>query len=70
MTMDTATMDTVTTKNSVPERLAALRRAMAAAGVDACIVPTGDPHMSEYVSEYYETRSFITGFTGSAGRLS
>ena len=48
-------------------RLAGLRSAMAAAGVDAFVVPSGDPHLSEYVHPCYERRGFISGFTGSAG---
>lgn len=60
-------MTNVTTNHSVPERIAALRELMRAKAVDACIVPTGDPHMSEYTSDHYKTREFITGFTGSAG---
>lgn len=37
--------------------------------IDAYIVPTKDPHGSEYVAEYYKGRSFISGFTGSAGNV-
>lgn len=62
-----AIMTTVTAKSSVPERLSALRELMGAKAIDACIIPTGDPHMSEYTSDHYKTREFITGFTGSAG---
>ncbi|MDO4869793.1 MAG: aminopeptidase P family protein [Bacillota bacterium] len=60
-------MTTATSNQSVPDRLAALREFMRAKAIDACIVPTGDPHMSEYTSDHYKTREFITGFTGSAG---
>ena len=60
-------MTIVTSNHSVPDRLAALRELMRAKAIDACIVPTGDPHMSEYTSDHYKTREFITGFTGSAG---
>ena len=60
-------MTTVTSTHSVSERIAALREYMHAKAIDACIVPTGDPHMSEYTSDHYQTRAFITGFTGSAG---
>ena len=35
--------------NTVPERLAALRAAMQAAGCAAYLIPTGDPHASEYL---------------------
>ena len=60
-------MNKVTLQHPVSERIAALRDLMHAKAVDACIVPTGDPHMSEYISDHYKTREFITGFTGSAG---
>lgn len=36
-------------------------------GIDALIVPTDDPHMSEYVAPYFSRREFVSGFTGSAG---
>jgi len=53
------------------ERLAAFREKMAAAqngkGVDAYIIPSDDPHGSEYVAECYARREFISQFTGSAG---
>jgi Xaa-Pro aminopeptidase len=35
--------------------------------VDALIIPTDDPHMSEYTAPYFGRREFISGFTGSAG---
>ena len=60
-------MNKVTLQQPVAERIAALRDLMHAKAIDACIVPTGDPHMSEYISAHYKTREFITGFTGSAG---
>ena len=37
--------------------------------IDVYIVPTADFHQSEYVGEYFKTRQFLTGFTGSAGTL-
>lgn len=36
-------------------------------GVDAFIIPTDDPHLSEYTAAHYNRREFISGFTGSAG---
>lgn len=60
-------MNKVNKSTTIPERIAALRQLMKEEGIDACIVPTGDPHMSEYISDHYMTRQFITGFTGSAG---
>jgi len=48
-------------------RLSTLREEMATAGVDALVIPSGDPHLSEYVHPTYERRAFISSFTGSAG---
>lgn len=53
----------------ITERLEALRQAMEGAGLDACLVPTADPHGSEYVAPYDEARAYLSGFTGSAGTL-
>lgn len=52
---------------SIYVRVQDLRKKMLERGVDAYIVPTSDPHQSEYVADYYRTREFISGFTGSAG---
>ena len=60
-------MTQATAQHPVTDRIAALRERMRAELIDACIVPTGDPHMSEYVSAHYKTREYLTGFTGSAG---
>ena len=46
------------------ERLANLRREMKNDGLDCIIVPTEDPHMSEYTAPYYYRREYISGFTG------
>ncbi|MEA5059477.1 MAG: aminopeptidase P family protein [Candidatus Pelethousia sp.] len=51
------------------ERLEALRRAMAQAELDAYLVPTADPHGSEYVAPHDQARAYLSGFTGSAGTL-
>lgn len=37
--------------------------------VNAIIIPSSDPHMSEYVSDYWRTRAFVSGFSGSAGSV-
>ena len=42
---------------------------MAELGVDAYIVPSEDPHLSEYPPEEWKLRQYISGFTGSAGTL-
>ena len=55
--------------NPIPARLAALRQAMQQHGVAACIVPSADPHLSEYLPEHWQARAWLSGFTGSAGTL-
>ena len=51
----------------VRERIEQLREKMAERGMDAYLIPTSDFHGSEYVSEYFKCRKYMTGFTGSAG---
>ncbi|ULB34709.1 MULTISPECIES: aminopeptidase P family protein [Proteiniphilum] len=53
--------------NEIPERLAALRHFMEAKKLDAFIIPTTDAHLSEYPPKHWESRKWISGFTGSAG---
>ncbi|MDN4056925.1 aminopeptidase P family protein [Massilia sp. YIM B02769] len=48
-------------------RLAQLRAAMARHGIDACIVPSADPHLSEYLPRRWQGREWLSGFTGSVG---
>ncbi|WP_454690990.1 aminopeptidase P family protein [Achromobacter aloeverae] len=50
-------------------RIAALRHEMAARGVSACIVPSADPHLSEYLPARWQGRQWLSGFTGSVGTL-
>lgn len=52
---------------NVSERIDSLRILMEEKGIDAYIVPTADYHQSEYVGDYFKSRIFMTGFTGSAG---
>lgn len=52
---------------STNEKIAQLRAKMEEVNVQAYIVPTSDPHMSEYNAVHYEARHWLTGFTGSAG---
>ncbi len=49
------------------EKIALLRREMNKNNLQGYIVPTGDPHISEYVADFYRFRHWISGFTGSAG---
>ncbi len=48
-------------------RLAALRKELAARGLDGFVVPISDEHMSEYVGGYAQRLQWLTGFNGSAG---
>ena len=50
--------------NTVPERLAALRAAMQANGVDVYLIPVGDPHSSEYLPDHYTSLTYFSGFHG------
>lgn len=54
---------------SVPQRLALVRQAMAAEGIDALLVPSADPHLSEYLPGYWQGRQWLSGFHGSVGTL-
>lgn len=51
----------------VKERIEKLRALMREKKVDAYLVPTDDYHCSEYVGDFFKCRTYITGFTGSAG---
>lgn len=54
---------------TVNEKIKALRDRMSRHNIDIYIVPTCDFHGSEYVGDYFKTREFISGFTGSAGTV-
>lgn len=56
-------------KTNIPERIAALREAMRQQKVDAYIIPSSDPHLSEYPADRWKSREWISGFTGSAGTI-
>jgi Xaa-Pro aminopeptidase len=51
------------------EKLAAIRQQMQEKGIDAYIIPSADPHISEYLPERYKCIAWASGFTGSAGTL-
>ena len=53
----------------IAERLSALRAEMKQQNLDAYIIPSTDPHQSEYVADYWKLRAYFSGFTGSAGTL-
>ena len=50
-------------------KLKKLREVMKKYNINYYIIPSADPHQSEYVSEYYRGRAEVSGFTGSAGTL-
>ena len=50
-------------------RLSALRDSMKKNGLIAYIIPSNDAHQSEYVADYWKSREWISGFTGSAGTV-
>ena len=51
------------------EKIGLLRAAMQAAGANACLIPSSDPHASEYLPDHWAARSYFSGFTGSMGTL-
>lgn len=59
--------DATTRPEAGPPRLAALRAAMADAGLHGFLVPRADAHQGEYVADCDARLVWLTGFTGSAG---
>lgn len=53
----------------INERIASLRAYMKKVGLQAFIVPSTDAHMSEYIPLHWESRAWISGFTGSSGTI-
>jgi len=51
------------------EKLSALRQKMGKDDINACIIPSGDPHLSEYPANHWKIREWMSDFTGSAGTL-
>ena len=56
-------------KQHIHERIDSLRQTLAAQDLTAIIVPSADPHLSEYLPEYWQARLWLSGFTGSVGTL-
>ncbi|MDC4313518.1 aminopeptidase P family protein [Acinetobacter baumannii] len=54
---------------TVPEKLAKLRELMTNQSIDALVVMSTDPHMSEYLPDYWKARQWLSGFSGSVGTL-
>ena len=55
--------------HTIPTRLAALRHYMQRQGIAACLIPSSDPHLSEYLPPYWQGRRWLSGFHGSVGTL-
>lgn len=58
-------MDTRTHETRL--RIERLRDALSAHGVHAVLVPSSDPHLSEYLPDRWQGRQYLSGFTGSVG---
>lgn len=54
---------------SALSKLELLRHAMQKEGIKACLIPSADPHLSEYLPQYWQVRKWLTGFTGSVGTV-
>ena len=63
-------MDILLTSQAITrERIARLRTAMLASGLAGYVVPSSDPHLSEYLPGRWQSRAWLSGFTGSVGTL-
>lgn len=51
------------------QKIEKIRSMMKENKINAIIIPSSDPHISEYVSEHWRTRAFVSGFSGSAGSV-
>ncbi len=54
---------------TIPEKLEKLRKLMRTQQIDAFVVMSADPHMSEYLPDYWKVRQWLSGFSGSVGTL-
>lgn len=54
---------------NIDQKLQSLRNVMKQHNVDAYIIPSGDPHQSEYPADHWKSREWISGFDGSAGTV-
>ncbi|WP_421548337.1 aminopeptidase P family protein [Pseudomonas sp. QD4] len=57
------------THGTVPQRLARTRELMRREGIHGLLVPSADPHLSEYLPGYWQGRQWLSGFHGSVGTL-
>jgi len=63
-TISSSTTEKATVSSSV---LNEFRSKLSSLGLDAYLIPSDDPHLSEYVASAYGRRAYISGFDGSAG---
>ena len=52
---------------SINARISAVREKLKSLGIDALIIPSSDPHQSEYLANHWKSREWVSGFDGSAG---
>ncbi|KEQ17683.1 aminopeptidase P family protein [Endozoicomonas numazuensis] len=62
-------MTTTINELKAPEKLAALQSAMKSQNIHAWIIPSSDPHESEYAADHWNGRAWLSGFDGSAGTV-
>ncbi|PNK60705.1 aminopeptidase P family protein [Psychrobacter sp. FDAARGOS_221] len=55
--------------STIQQRINNLRQVMQDNDINAIVVPSADPHLSEYLPEYWQGRQWLSGFTGSVGTL-
>lgn len=70
-TPESATTDTLLPRrvHLIRERLSTLRSYLLENKLDVCLIPTSDPHQSEYLPNHWKFREYLSGFTGSFGTL-
>lgn len=56
-------------EQKIIDRIALLRAQLSKRGFSAFIIPSTDPHLSEYVASHWKSRAWISGFNGSAGTV-
>lgn len=64
---DVKSADIASAASTPDTKLASLRNKMKELNLDVYLVPSDDPHLSEYTPDAYKRRAFLTGFHGSAG---
>ncbi len=60
---------TIRGMSTTEKRLTRLRSFMDSVGVQAVIIPSSDPHQSEYMPPHFQSRAYVSGFHGSAGTV-